>query len=168
MVNICDILAVDHSGLRPGGISGMSHKVSVWRANQLPSVPSCACLHAALYKTVSGIPHTHTDIPGKKKNNNKQLSGIKVTVLVIQGLQVLGFKGQTPRLLFDHGWAAACNVLNGPLNPPGIISAQPPQSIPIILMLLYCTASLLGMSQTQDKTPDTWAVLISFFELNVS
>lgn len=41
VINICDIPAIDHSGVSHRGISGMSHKVSVWQATQLPNIQSC-------------------------------------------------------------------------------------------------------------------------------
>lgn len=47
VLNICDVHAIDHSGVRHRSISGMSHKVTVWQAPQLPNL-----VHAAIYKTV--------------------------------------------------------------------------------------------------------------------
>lgn len=69
-------------------ISGMSHKVSVWRATQPPVLLREPRQHR---KSPPGTTQRHA------RQNTKALEWVKVRVMVWQSWRVTGFKGQSPK-----------------------------------------------------------------------
>lgn len=78
-------------------ISGMSHKVSVWRATQPPVLLREPGQHG---KSPSGTTQKHP------RQNTKAFQWVKVGVMVWQSWRVTGFKGQSPmRMEKSVKWA---------------------------------------------------------------
>lgn len=152
---MCDIPAIDYSGVRHRGISGMSHKVSVWQASQLPSIQSCLspCLPSCsnLLNSVDNPTAIHT------RKNSKHLFESKWELWSSRVSRSLQFKGQTPRLLFEHGWEGVCNVLNRALNPSGVISTQSSRNVAEAGWLVW----IIFIHIIQN--PNAWTFLLSTF-----